>query len=124
MAGMRVQPDKIITELDQPDEARRVLDHPSIRTQPLSSKEKEKEKEPIRKEEKEEARSEEGGQSIFIHMFYLFDSKGREDEDTERTISSAPMGEGPPARTSAIEVPVQPSAQVATTTEIRQKTYI
>lgn len=43
-------------------------------------------------------------------MFYLFDSEGGEDEDTERTVSSAPMGEGAPARTSAVEVPVQPSA--------------
>jgi hypothetical protein len=122
MDGMRVQPDEIITESDQPDEARRVPDHPGTETQPLSSKEKGKA--PIREEEKEEAGSEEGGQSIFIHMFYLFDSEGGEDEDTERTVSSAPMGEGAPARTSAVEVPVQPSAQAATTTEIRRKTYI
>lgn len=63
----------------------------------------------------------------FIHMFYLFDSEGGEDEeeaaeeeeaeDTERIVSSAPMGDGAPARKSAVEIPIQPSAQAATTTE-------
>lgn len=60
-------------------------------------------------------------------MFYLFDSEGGEDEeeaaeeeeakDTERTVSSAPMGDGAHARTSALEVPEKPSAQAARTTE-------
>lgn len=39
----------------------------------------------------------------------------KEAEDTD--VSSAPMGDGAHARTSAVEVPVQPSAQAATTTE-------
>lgn len=42
----------------------------------------------------------------FVHshvLFYLFDSEGGEDEaeDTERIVSSAPMGDGAPARKSA-----------------------
>lgn len=59
-------------------------------------------------------RREEEGQSIFIHMFYLFDSEGGEDEkeateeeeaeDTERTVSSAPMGNGAPERILIIVV--------------------
>ncbi|PKI33357.1 hypothetical protein CRG98_046254 [Punica granatum] len=71
------------------------LGEPSER-QPLSSKEKGKA--PSRKEEEEAAEE-------------------KEAEDRERTVSSAPMGEGDPARTSAVEVTVQPSAQAATTTE-------
>lgn len=47
-----------------------------------------------RKKEKHLSGSEEGGQSIFIHMFYLFDSE-EEAEDRERTVSSAPMGDWP-----------------------------
>lgn len=64
--------------------------------------------------EKHLSGSEERGQSIFIHMFYLFDSEGGEDEkeateeeeaeDTERTVSSAPMGNGAPERILIIVV--------------------
>lgn len=57
------------------------------------------------------------GRSIYLHshvLFYLFDSEGGEDEkeateeeeaeDTERTVSSAPMGNGAPARILIIVV--------------------